>query len=230
MALPVIRALEERGVTVEVAIHPTHRPMLELFQLNFVDHLDRNGDVVTPCLRNLDGHATDWWIDELKVTPKKIIPQLDDDKLLQEARELVNQSDYFILSMDSRNHTKRPTQFFWDRIIDFLEGTDTPVIAVGPPDQKHYIDNILRNHPWVNNLSGKDSPILLPYILKNAKAVITTDTGTSHLSDALGIDTITVFVKRNEDIFHPYWNPRIALGVNDVKYHVEQIINEKSKQ
>ena len=81
------------------------------------------------------------------------------------------------------------------------------IVLTGAPFEKDYIneieDKVSPEYPVIN-LSGKTSIIELGWVLKNAKAMITTDSGNAHFANALGTKTIVLFGAGLQSRCHPY--------------------------
>lgn len=82
-----------------------------------------------------------------------------------------------------------------------------PIVLTGAPFEKDYINEIenqVKQKYPVTNLAGKTSIIELGWVLKNAKAMITTDSGNAHFANALGTKTIVLFGAGLQSRCHPY--------------------------
>ena len=88
------------------------------------------------------------------------------------------------------------------------------IVLTGAPFEKDYINEIenqVKTDYPVINLAGKTSIIELGWVLKNAKVMITTDSGNAHFANALGTKTVVLFGAGlqsrcnpyNKDIFRP---------------------------
>lgn len=125
-----------------------------------------------------------------------------------------------LISPDAGDYHKQLSSQFWlDAINQCREFGYRPLI-IGPPAAKSY-NSAIADLARCSNFTGRDNPQSFPYILDRADIVVTTDTATSHFSDALDKFTITCFKKRNHDKFKPFWNPRVAYAVEDVVTHLE---------
>lgn len=217
MAIPAIKSIEDKGGIVTVAISSEHHPILSIFKLNLTDNLpiELIPEMINPILPDIDGHITDWWLDILNVAPERYIPVVDDSypNLPKE---------YVVLSMDSRNPHKRIPVTVWTEIINSI---DSPIVVISPPDQMDYVNSILSvQSKEVINFAGQDTPATVPSILNKATAVVTTDTAISHLSDALGKYTITLFSGSDPEKFKPYWSPHVAKTSRDVIRYIKEVI------
>ena len=81
------------------------------------------------------------------------------------------------------------------------------IVLTGAPFEKEYIDeievNVTSNYPVIN-LAGKTSIIELGWVLKNATAMISTDSGNAHFANALGTKTVVLFGAGLQSRCHPY--------------------------
>ncbi len=87
------------------------------------------------------------------------------------------------------------------------EKYDYKIVLTGAPFEKDYIDEIVdlvkNDHP-VLNLAGRTTILELGWVLKNAKAMITTDSGNAHFANALGTKTVVLFGAGLQSRCHPY--------------------------
>jgi len=70
------------------------------------------------------------------------------------------------------------------------------IILTGAPNEVDYIgqiEGLVKEEADVFNLAGKTSIIELGWVLKNAKAMITTDSGNAHYANATGTKTVVLF-------------------------------------
>lgn len=226
MALPVIETLEKNGHEVLIAIHKQYQPLLKHFDLKMIDSLEDYKKFVTPPIATITQHATQWWVNYFRTRPTRRKIKLNNRGLQAKARDLLPNNPIAIISMDSRNPTKRMTREFWHLTMEVLKRRGYHIVTIAPPDQAKYVETITFGVGDITNLAGKDSPELLPYILNEADVVITTDTAVSHLADAMGKYTITTFALHNYRTYKPFWNPRVALYVEDVERYLNGV-NDK---
>ncbi len=87
------------------------------------------------------------------------------------------------------------------------EKHDYKIVLTGAPFEKDYIDGIedlVKGDYPVLNLAGKTTITELAWVLKNAKAMITTDSGNAHFANALGTKTVVLFGAGLQSRCHPY--------------------------
>ncbi len=81
------------------------------------------------------------------------------------------------------------------------------IILIGSPKEAAFVDTVfekLDNKNNIANLAGKTNMPQLIEILSSCKAVLTTDSGPAHLSNALQKNTIVLFGAGNEKNTAPY--------------------------
>ena len=66
------------------------------------------------------------------------------------------------------------------------------------------VENTVQKSESITNLCGKSTVEELPIILNDLDLILTNDTGTMHLSIAMGKDTVSIFGPTNPDEFGPY--------------------------
>lgn len=208
MAMPVITSLRHSGVDVKVYVGKDFQPFLYGFKLDYADK------PVGPPLRthNIDTHITEFWLEFFNVKPVRMNIQTD------EAESTV------VLSPDTRIRERKLSNEFWIDVVEWCNNHNLPVTVIGPNDA--VVNNSFLDALGVTNLTGKQSIPETYATLKHALAVVTTDTGTSHLSDALNDVTITAFKRSNEHKFAPYWNRRVVKTSEDAIKQLETLINK----
>lgn len=81
------------------------------------------------------------------------------------------------------------------------------IVLTGAPFEKDYINEIeeqVKSEYPVFNLAGETTIIELGWLLKNAVAMITTDSGNAHFANALGTRTVVLFGAGLQSRCHPY--------------------------
>lgn len=207
MAMPIITSLRRSGVDVKVFVNEDYRPLLYGFELTYADRPEGPQLSTT----NINGHVTEFWLDFFNVQPVRM------------EIETAYAEPTVVLSPDTRIYQRRISNEFWKSIVEWCQGRNLPVTVIGPKDAIVY--NSFLDDLGVTNLTGKQSIPETYATLKHAIAVVTTDTGTSHLSDALNDVTITAFKRDNEHKFAPYWNRRAVKTVDDAIKQLETLIN-----
>lgn len=207
MVIPVITSLSVLEPVV-INVEDQYKEFLSGFDLSYNKSL--NGLCMNPA--KISEHITDYWLTHFNVAPLR---QIIDTSISVSS---------VVISPDSRTVARRMPFIFWDTIINYCISVGIPVTIIGPTDATRY--NAQFDRPGVLNLTGKQSIGETYSTLKYASAVITTDTGTSHLSDALNDVTITAFALNNYVNYAPFWNRRIALSIDDALTHLGTLINK----
>lgn len=207
MAMPVITSLRRSGVDVKVFVGEQYRPFLYGFDLTYTDRPE--GPKLST--DSIDRHVTEFWLEFFNVNPVR----------MEIETEYAQPS--VVLSPDTRIYQRRISNEFWKAVVDWCHAHDLPVTVIGPQDAIAY--NSFLDDMGVTNLTGKQSIPETYATLRHALAVVTTDTGTSHLSDALNDVTITAFKRHNDYKFAPYWNRRVVKTSDDAIKLLETLIN-----
>ncbi len=87
------------------------------------------------------------------------------------------------------------------------EKISNDIILIGSPSEKEFVDEVYAGLPSTNritNLAGKTSLPQLVNLFSSSIAVLSTDSGPAHVSNALGINTIVLFGAGNEQNTAPY--------------------------
>ncbi len=210
MAMPIITSLRRSGVDVKVYVAKQYQPFLYGFDLKYIDK------PIGPPLTtyNINSHITEFWLEFFNVPPMRMEIE-------------ANYADpSVVLSPDSRILARRLPHDFWKEIVEWCKKRNLTVTIIGPDDA---IDsNNFLDEYGVINLTGKQTIQETYATLKHAIAVVTTDTGTSHLSDALNDVTITAFKRNNDNKFAPYWNRRVVKTSEEAIKQLETLINKST--
>jgi ADP-heptose:LPS heptosyltransferase len=88
------------------------------------------------------------------------------------------------------------------------------IVATGTDSEKDVIENLenLAN-VRVTNLAGRTSLTELAALLKNAKIVVSNDTGPGHIAAALGRPLVMIFGRSNPIRLYPYGRPQCVAAV-----------------
>jgi ADP-heptose:LPS heptosyltransferase len=84
---------------------------------------------------------------------------------------------------------------------------DQKIILIGAPKEKRFVDSVLsqlNNSSNIENLAGKTSLGQLVQVLASAQVMLTTDSGPTHLANALGTHTVVLFGAGRESNTAPY--------------------------
>ena len=113
---------------------------------------------------------------------------------------------------------------------------DLPVVAVGSGSEKQSVDSIAHHakEPLIN-LAGQTSLKSLCALLRNAKLVVSNDTGPGHIAAGLGVPLVMLFSWSNPARIYPYNRPECMVAIEpfardpkiiksrDPRHHVENI-------
>ena len=105
-------------------------------------------------------------------------------------------------------------------VDELIEKYDCIILFTGTASEQPLVQSILENIKeehvdHCRDLSGKTTLTVLAAVLSNCKLVIGTDSGTMHISRALNIPLISLFVKENANLW----------GYNETKYQSIQASN-----
>lgn len=203
MAMPAIASLRRSGIPVSVAIGNQHRHILKPFDLEYATTIR---DSICMATNYVHMQVTEFWLDKFQVEPFRHKVETD------------HADSVVVISPDSRDSRKRMSIEFWEEVLDSVNGE---VVMIGPKDATAYNANLNKSLKVVD-LTG-DSIDSTFALLKHARAVITTDTAISHLSDAMNRVTITAFNRNNHDKFRPYWTPRVATNAEMAVSHIKEL-------
>ncbi len=113
-----------------------------------------------------------------------------------------NPSFFEIQKKDYRANRGWPLEY-WDGLIDMvLQRTGLSVTVNGTGEDRHLLEPLLAK-PGVHSLLGSSLQQLAD-ALSGARATVSVDTGTMHLSAALGIPTIALFGPTLPELTGPY--------------------------
>lgn len=92
------------------------------------------------------------------------------------------------------------------KVADTISSWGFKIILTGIKEESKLTRDILKHMKSKNavDLAGKTDMGLLAALLKNAYMLICSDTGISHLADALKVPSVVVFTASNPDIWAPF--------------------------
>ncbi|BBM87885.1 lipopolysaccharide heptosyltransferase II [Candidatus Uabimicrobium amorphum] len=199
----------------------------ELAHLGYTQKVETPADVV---------HA----IDRYKLIAKAI--DVDDCKMtfplnietsLQQKWDTALPNDYAVIVPGARWSSKRwPPQYFAELINLMHEKYDIPVVLVGSPNEKQIsqqvMDGINDKEKCVNT-TGETSLVELAHIIKQARIVITNDSGPMHLAAALNTKTIALFGPTDPERIRPYGQQHVVMQNKGVcKCYYQKTCSSKS--
>ena len=105
-------------------------------------------------------------------------------------------------------------QEHWIRLIDALKNENLVIIAA--KGEQEYFKNMRPFPSHAIDLIGKTSLVDLITIIKEAKAIVTTDTGPAHIASAVNTDTHVLIGPTNVALTGPYQTPHNKISVLSV--------------
>jgi lipopolysaccharide heptosyltransferase II len=154
--------------------------------------------------RKKNVHRVEEYIDLLEqfVGHKISIPAVS---LLKEATVL---NDALVVNINSEAFSRRlPVSKAVSIINEIRKAITNEIILVGSPKEKPFVDEVyhlLLDKTNVSNIAGKTNLPELINVFASCKAVLSTDSGPAHVSNALGKNTIVLFGAGNEKNTAPY--------------------------
>jgi len=107
-----------------------------------------------------------------------------------------------VLKSDYRSHRSWPVERWADLIGSVSQGTGLHIVINGTEQEREYFEPLLAL-PGVLSLFGSPLQTLIQ-TLARARCLVSVDTGTMHLSMALGTPTIALFGPTNPELTGPY--------------------------
>lgn len=203
MAMPAIASLRRSGIPIQVAVGNQFRHILKPFDLEYASTIRDSINMATDYVHM---QVTEYWLDKFQVEPFRYHVETD------------YADSVVVISPDSRNPQKLMSTEFWEEVVASVNGE---VVMIGPKDAVSYNHNLNKTLKVVD-LTGESMDVTFA-LLKHARAVVTTDTAISHLSDAMNRVTVTAFNRNNHDKFRPYWTPRIAMTAENALSHLKEL-------
>lgn len=149
------------------------------------------------------------------IVPDFVIPSIDKYKncannKLREFNIDADKEKYIVISPGGRWKSKRwPTSFF-SKISDGLYEKDNTIkfVIIGSSDEREIADKLLSECKNNNIISAVDrtNMIELVEILRNAKAVVTNDSGPMHIASAMRTPVFALFGPTDPVKTGPYWS------------------------
>lgn len=116
--------------------------------------------------------------------------------------------NYVVVNINSEASSRRLTQAKAVEILSALQKSfEEKIVLIGGPKEASFVNGVLQtmnDKAGIESLAGKTSLADLVQVLASAKAVLTTDSGPAHLSNALGTQTVVLFGAGNENNTAPY--------------------------
>jgi len=123
---------------------------------------------------------------------------------------------YIVINASTSHHRKFTHRAWpvehWKQLLKLLAPTYHLVIIGGKGEEK-FFDSLLPYPQSVINLVGKSNLPELITIIRNAEAIITADTGPSHIASAVNTRTFALFGPSNPKGTGPYPTPFNAIHI-----------------
>ncbi len=116
--------------------------------------------------------------------------------------------DHVVVNINSEASSRRLTPEKAAELLALLRSSiNEKIILIGAPKEKEFVEGVISRLPDQTNIesmAGKTSLSQLVQLLSSARAMLTTDSGPAHLSNALGTHTVVLFGAGNEANTAPY--------------------------
>jgi heptosyltransferase II len=116
--------------------------------------------------------------------------------------------DHVVVNINSEASSRRLTTGKAIELLNTIRSSiDNKIVLIGAPKEKEFVESVLHqlhDKSNVESVAGKTNLPQLIEVLATAKAMLTTDSGPAHLSNALGTPTIVLFGAGNENNTAPY--------------------------
>ena len=125
--------------------------------------------------------------------------------------------EYIVLNPSNSHNARHKLNYrawpqeHWKRLIDALEGENLVIIA--GKGEEEYFKNMRPFPSYAIDLIGKTSLVDLISIIKEAKAIVTTDTGPAHIASAVNTDTHVLIGPTNVALTGPYQTPLNKISI-----------------
>ncbi len=130
-----------------------------------------------------------------------------------------DKKDALIININSEAVSRRlPKEKAISIINNVRSGISNEIILVGSNKESEFVNSVfagLRNTTNITNMAGKTTLPQLVNLLGSCKAVLTTDSGPAHVSDAQGIPTVVLFGAGNESNTAP-WNSGLVIRLGQL--------------
>lgn len=137
------------------------------------------------------------------------------------------EAPYFVINPCSSKKAKDWNYENYIPIIEFVKKKYklNPILIGGPADQ--IVCSEIQRQTGAINLSGMTSLGQLTALLKNAKFLLSPDTGPAHIASAIGTPTIGLFAPTSSHITGPYFSKSAVIDKHDEALKLYGSANEK---
>lgn len=209
MALPAIGAAMAWGPVTVAGLAPRYYSPFRRLPVTFL-YAEPEGHVLRPN-RVRGKHQTDTWLESLPQPARPIrldIPLFGTDS----AAAMLPGSDWVLLSPWSDFAPKRWTVEGWRAVAALAQQLGYRVAVTGPPQSIELCGSIAS--AGCTNLAGEDTLDNWPAVLARASVVVSTDSATGHVADALGIPVIGLYGYTRLAEFGPYWEREYCVSAD----------------
>lgn len=120
----------------------------------------------------------------------------------------LERKDHVVVNINSEAPSRRLTIRKAIELLNNVRSSITnKIVLIGAPKEIAFVESVLQQLSDKNNIesvAGKTNLHQLAEVLATAKAMLTTDSGPAHLSNALGTPTIVLFGAGNENNTAPF--------------------------
>ncbi|MFC4263719.1 glycosyltransferase family 9 protein [Ferruginibacter yonginensis] len=124
--------------------------------------------------------------------------------------DVATSNNTLIININSEASSRRLPVSKAVSIINYIsKNISNPIVLIGSPKEKPFVDTVfqqLHNTTNVKNVAGATSLPELIQLFAQSKAVLSTDSGPAHISNALGKNTVVLFGAGNEQNTAPFNN------------------------
>lgn len=207
MALPAIGAALAWGPVTVSGLAPRYYFPFRSLPVDF-RFAPESGHVLRPA-RKRDLHRTDLWLSSLPQPAEPIrlsLPLFGTEN----AETILPGRDWVLLSPWADFRPKQWRVQRWRAVAESALGLGYRVAVLGPPGAARMCADIAQQDCL--DLVGKDAPDTWPALLARASLVISTDTASCHVADALGVPVIGLYGHTAVAEYGPYWNREYCLN------------------
>lgn len=201
IALPAIGAAAQGASVVVSGLQPRHFAALRGLPVEFRQTCGRPATTLRPRFRP-GMHRTHAWLEALGPGTQPVRVPIPVHGL-QQASVLLPPGNWALLSVWADHPSKRLPIDRWASLAGALMARGYRVALIGPPAAK-----ALQSAEWpagVSDLRGCDTPLTWPALLTRASLVVSLDTGSVHMADALGIPVVGLYSVADPAEYGPFW-------------------------
>jgi ADP-heptose:LPS heptosyltransferase len=89
----------------------------------------------------------------------------------------------------------RKTYPHWSEVIKTIHclNDERDIVLIGGKDDQDWAGTLMEDHPYLIDYTGQTTILETAGVIKNADAILSTDTGCYHIADALGVPGVVIF-------------------------------------